>query len=253
MGEIGRRAGWARLIAAAAGAVAAFGACGAMAEALRIGVEAAYPPFSFINDNGEVDGFERDLGDELCRRAGLDCVWVKNDWESIIPNLVSGNYDAVIAAMTITPARERVIAFTHEYYPPDPSVYMAMDGAGHEVRQGVVAAAATSVQAAYIVDSGATLVEFPSWDDTIAALNNGEVDAVLADKGFLEDVARGTDLAYAFIGEELQIGGGMGIGLRKSDQELKARLDAGLNEMKADGTLEDLIGRWFDDHDASEE
>ena len=82
--------------------VAAFVAGPALAETVRMGTEGAYPPYNFINDKGEVDGFERELGDELCSRAKLDCVWVVNEWDSIIPNLVSGNYDTIIAGMSIT-------------------------------------------------------------------------------------------------------------------------------------------------------
>ncbi len=68
-----------------------------LAQTVRLGTEGAYPPYNFINDAGEVDGFERELGDELCKRAGLTCEWVTNDWDSIIPNLQSGNYDVIIA------------------------------------------------------------------------------------------------------------------------------------------------------------
>ena len=84
------------------------------ADTVRMGTEGAYPPYNFINDNGEIDGFERDLGDELCDRAGLDCEWVQNDWDSIIPNLVSGNYDTIIAGMSITDERDEVIDFTDD-------------------------------------------------------------------------------------------------------------------------------------------
>ena len=79
---------------------------------VRLGTEGAYPPWNFINDAGEVDGFERELGDELCTRAELTCEWVTNEWDSIIPNLVSGNYDAIIAGMSITAERDEVIDFT---------------------------------------------------------------------------------------------------------------------------------------------
>ena len=92
----------------------------AYAETVRMGTEGAYPPYNFINDNGEVDGFERDVGDLLCARANLDCVWVINEWDSIIPNLVSGNYDTIIAGMSITAERDEVIDFTQEYFPPSP-------------------------------------------------------------------------------------------------------------------------------------
>ena len=55
---------------------------------VRLGTEGAYPPYNFIDDSGEVAGFERELGDELCVRAELTCEWVTNEWDSIIPNLV---------------------------------------------------------------------------------------------------------------------------------------------------------------------
>jgi polar amino acid transport system substrate-binding protein len=90
----------------------------ALADTVRMGTEGAYPPYNFINDAGEVDGFERELGDELCERAALTCEWVKNDWDSIIPNLTSGNYDTIIAGMSITDERDEVIDFTQNYIPP---------------------------------------------------------------------------------------------------------------------------------------
>ncbi|MDA8004923.1 MAG: transporter substrate-binding domain-containing protein, partial [Alphaproteobacteria bacterium] len=70
---------------AVAVAVLLFGAGAASAQqVVRMGTEGAYPPYNFINDAGEIDGFERELGDELCRRANLNCEWVTNDWDSII-------------------------------------------------------------------------------------------------------------------------------------------------------------------------
>ena len=68
-------------------------------EVVRMGTEGAYPPYNFINDGGAVDGFERELGDELCWRADLECVWVTNEWDSIVPNLVEGKYDTIMAGM----------------------------------------------------------------------------------------------------------------------------------------------------------
>ncbi|MDP5335298.1 MAG: transporter substrate-binding domain-containing protein, partial [Paracoccaceae bacterium] len=52
-----------------------------MAQTVRMGTEGAYPPYNFLNDKGEVDGFERELGDELCKRAELTCEWVTTDWD----------------------------------------------------------------------------------------------------------------------------------------------------------------------------
>ena len=83
-----------------------------------MGTEGAYPPYNFINDAGEIDGFERELGDVLCERAGLTCEWVTNDWDSIIPNLTSGNYDTIIAGMSITAERDEIDRLHPELHPP---------------------------------------------------------------------------------------------------------------------------------------
>ena len=136
-------------------AALALGAGMAMADTIRLGTEGAYAPWNFVNDAGEIDGFERELGDELCKRASLECEWVKNDWDSIIPNLVSGNYDAIIAGMSITDERDEVIDFTQNYTPPDPSAYLAMSD-GVDLSGGVIAAQTGTIQAGYVADSGAT-------------------------------------------------------------------------------------------------
>ncbi|MHC0053250.1 transporter substrate-binding domain-containing protein [Actibacterium sp. D379-3] len=209
---------------------------------IRMGTEGAYPPYNFINDNGEVDGFERELGDELCARAELTCEWVTNEWDSIIPNLVSGNYDTIIAGMSITDERDEVIDFTQNYIPPASSAYAAMDGAV-DVTGGVIAAQTATIQAGYVAETGATLLEFATPDETVAAVKNGEADAVFADKDYLAPIVAESDLVWA--GEDVQLGGGVGMGLRESDTELKAKFDAAITSMKEDGTLNTMIVKWF--------
>ena len=212
-------------------------------DTVRLGTEGAYAPYNFINDAGEVDGFERDLGDELCARAELTCEWVTNDWDSIIPNLVSGNYDAIMAGMSITPERDEVIDFTQNYIPPAASAYAALDE-GVDLEGGVVAAQVNTIQAAHVAESGATLLEFATPDETVAAVRNGEADAVFADKDYLVPIVeQNPDLT--FVGEDVQLGGGIGVGLRESDAELKDQLDAAIAAMKEDGTLNTMITQWF--------
>lgn len=133
----------------------------ASADVVRLGTEGAYPPYNFLNDAGEVDGFERELGDELCKRAELKCEWVTNDWDSIIPNLTSGNYDAIIAGMSITEERAEVVDFTQGYTQPSPSAYAAL-AEGLDVNTAVVSAQSSTIQAAHVASTGATLVEFPT-------------------------------------------------------------------------------------------
>lgn len=230
------------IIATAAAALAAGVAFADSHSMVRMGTEGAYEPWNFINDAGEVDGFERELGDELCKRAELTCEWVTNEWDSIIPNLVSGNYDVIIAGMSITDERDEVIDFTQNYTPPDPSAYIAM-GDGVDLEGGVVAAQTGTIQAGYIAESGATLVEFATPDETIAAVKNGEADAVLADRSYLAPLVE-ADADLMFVGPDVPLGGGVGMGVRESDGELKATFDAAIQSMKDDGSLNALIEKW---------
>ncbi|TDT74840.1 amino acid ABC transporter substrate-binding protein (PAAT family) [Litoreibacter halocynthiae] len=215
-------------------------------KTIRMGTEGAYPPYNFINDAGEVDGFERELGDELCKRAELTCEWVTNEWDSIIPNLVSGNYDTIIAGMSITAERDEVIDFTDPYTQPDPSSYLAMS-ADANLTSGVIAAQASTIQASHVASlEGVTLVEFATPEETVAAVKNGEADAVLADKSYLAPIAEADDNLVLLSQEEL-IGGGIGIGLRESDTELKEKFNKAIQSMKADGSLNALIVKHLPD------
>ncbi|MEM6375736.1 MAG: transporter substrate-binding domain-containing protein [Pseudomonadota bacterium] len=211
-------------------------------DVVRLGTEGAYAPWNFVNDAGEIDGFERELGDELCMRAGLTCEWVKNDWDSIIPNLVAGNYDAIIAGMSITDERDEVIDFTQNYTPPDPSAYAGIE-IGVDLKGGVIAAQTGTIQAGYIAESGATLVEFATPEETVAAVKNGEADAVLADKSYLAPIVA-EDSELSFVGEDVPLGGGVGMGIRETDGELKAKFNDAITGMKNDGSLNKLIEKW---------
>jgi polar amino acid transport system substrate-binding protein len=209
---------------------------------VRMGTEGAYPPWNFIDDAGEVAGFERELGDELCARAELTCEWVTSDWDSIITNLTSSNYDTIIAGMSITDEREELIDFTQAYTPADPSSYLALD-ADLDVEGAIIAAQTGTIQASFIADQGWTVVEFATPEETLAAVRNGEADAVLADKSFLSGALEGqADLVM--LAREEAIGGGVGMGVRQSDTELRNAFDAAIQSMKDDGSLNTLIEKW---------
>jgi polar amino acid transport system substrate-binding protein len=212
-------------------------------DVVRLGTEGAYPPYNFINDAGEVDGFERELGDELCKRATLNCEWVVNAWDSIIPNLQSGNYDVIMAGMSITAERDEVIDFTQNYIPPASSAYMALTADANIA--GVIAAQTGTIQAGYVAESGATLLEFATPEETTAAVRNGEADAVFADKDYLAPIAAESGGEMVMLANEVALGGGVGLGIRESDTELKGKLDAAIQAMKDDGTLNTMITKWF--------
>jgi polar amino acid transport system substrate-binding protein len=234
-----------KIMLSAVAALAMLTSVASAQQVVRIGSEGAYPPYNFINDQNELDGYERELGDELCRRAELTCEWVINDWDSIIPNLVSSNYDAIMAGMSITPEREAVIAFTQNYLQPEASAYVALADSDATVIDGVVAAQSNTIQAGHVAETDATLVEFATPDESVAAVRSGEADAVLADRDFLVPIVEGSNGELVFIGEPVLIGGGIGMGVRQSDTELKATFDAAIAEMKADGSINEIIKKWF--------
>ncbi len=239
-----------KIILATAALALTAGLAMAQEKTIRMGTEGAYPPYNFINDKGEVDGFERELGDELCKRAELTCEWVKNDWDSIIPNLVSGNYDTIMAGMSITDERDQVIDFTQNYYPPTNSAYVGA-AEGVDLTGDVIAAQTATIQAGYVAESGATLVEFATPEETVAAVRNGEADAVFADRDYLVPIVEESGGALMFVGEEVPLGGGIGIGLRESDGELKEKFDTAIAAMKEDGTLNTMLKKWFGDDTAT--
>lgn len=225
-------------------AVLALTAGVAAAQTVRLGTEGAYPPFNFIDDKGEVAGFERELGDELCKRANLTCEWTTNEWDSIIPNLQSGNYDVIIAGMSITDEREEIVDFSENYVPPAASAYVAASP-DVDVKSGVVSAQTSTIQAAYVAESGATLVEYPTPDETLAAVRNGEAVAVFADKDYLVPFVAESNGALTFVGEDVQLGGGVGMAFRDSDDALREQFNVAIRAMKADGSLNALIEKHF--------
>lgn len=223
----------------------ALAATGALAQdVVRIATEGAYPPYNFVDDAGNLAGFEIVLGNELCARAGLTCEWVQNDWDSIIPNLVSGNYDVIMAGMSITEERDQVIDFTTDYFPPTESAYVARSP-DVDVTSGVVAAQTATIQAAHVAESGATLLEFATPEETVAAVRSGEADAVLADYDYLAPIVAASGGELMVVGERVSIGGGIGAGVRESDPALRDALSEAIQSMKDDGSLNALLAEWF--------
>lgn len=233
-------------------AVLALGSAAQAQETVRIATEGAYAPWNFLNDAGEPDGYEIALGNAVCAQAGLTCEFIINDWDSIIPNLLAGNYDAIMAGMSITEERLQTINFTQEYFPADPSRYVAL--AGTEIDfdnlSGVrIGAQSGTIQADYAQTNLAannTIIVFTTADQAVADLAASNLDVIFADGAYVDPIVAASNGAIEYTGPEIMIGDGMAAGLRKDDTELETKLNDALTALKADGTVDKLIAEWFD-------
>lgn len=236
----------------AATALLAMGSLAQAQETVRIATEGAYAPWNFIDESGAPAGYEIDLGNAICEKAAITCEWVVNDWDSIIPNLLAGNYDVIMAGMSITDERLETIDFTQNYFPPDPSRYVAQAGATLDfanlsgVRVGVQGG---TIQASYAEQNLAganTVVSFGTADQAMADLAAGNLDTILADGAYLEPIVTASGGSIEFVGEDVLIGNGVGAGIRKDEADLKTKLDDALTALKQDGTVDTLIAKWFE-------
>lgn len=237
------------LILAAAALLAM--AAGAQAQTVKLGSEGAYPPYNYVDEAGNLGGFDIDVGNEICKRAGLTCEWVVNEWDTIIPNMIAGNYDAILAGMSITDERKKTITFTQDYFPPDPSTFIAPVGKNLnlDAPSGLkIGAQGATIQAMWLEQNAKannTILSYETADQALADLNAGNLDAILADKSYLEEAAAGSNGTLELAGPELAIGGGVGIGMRQNDADLLKQFDDALTAMKKDGTLDAMITLYF--------
>ena len=101
------------------------------AKEIRLASDFTYPPFNYKNSDGVPVGFDIEIADALCEQAKLDCTWVSQSWDSLIPSLLARKSDVIMASMRITEERKRKILFTDKYY-QTPAVFVAAKSAEFE-------------------------------------------------------------------------------------------------------------------------
>lgn len=221
------------------------------AQTVRIGTEGAYAPYNYMDANGKIAGYEVDLGNAICAEAKLNCTFVVNEWDTMIPNLVAGNYDMIMAGMSITDERKKSINFSDEYYPVEPSLFAAASGSNlnlSALKGKKVGVQGATVQAGYAEKNFAknnTLLSYETFDQSVADLMAGNLDVLLADGDPLKPVVKSSNGELEFVGDGVRIGGGVGIGLRKTDTDLANKLGVALNTLKQNGTVDKLIKKYF--------
>lgn len=151
----------------------------------------------------------------------------------------------------ITDERLESIDFSDEYFPPDPSKFAAAKDVELDfsaLKGKRIGVQGGTIQADYAEEhfkDGNDILSYETGDQSVADLMAGNVDAVLADGSFLTPVVEGSGGAIAFVGDDIMIGGGVGIGLRKGNA-LKAKFEAAIASAKADGTVDKLIMEYFE-------
>ena len=226
---------------------------------IRFGVDASYAPFESKGPDGKLVGFDIDLGNEICARLHAKCVWVENDFDGMIPALKAKKFDGVLSSMSMTPARAEQIAFSDKLF-NTPTRLVAKKGAGLQpsaeslkgksvgVEQGTIQ---ETYAKAYWAPKGVQVVPYQNQDGVYQDLMSGRLDAALqdavqADLGFLK-TPRGANFAFAGgnLDDPKTLGNGAGIGLRKEDADLKAKIDAAIAAMLKDGTYRKLEKKYF--------
>jgi polar amino acid transport system substrate-binding protein/arginine/ornithine transport system substrate-binding protein len=248
-----------RKLLAAATLAAVVGLAGpALAQTkLRVGVEGSYPPFSQMSPDGKLSGFDIDIANAVCAELKVECTLVQQEFDGIIPALNAKKFDMIVASMTITEERKKAVDFSDPYYDV-PSRWVARKGsfsdATPEALKGKkIIVLRNSPRERYVKEryKDSEIMSVNKETDVYLELAAGRGDigfgsSVVSSESFLKK-DQGKD--YATVGKTVRLeggSGGVGIAVRKSDTELKDKINAALKAIKANGTYKSLQDKYFD-------
>jgi len=226
-------------------------------DTLRIGVEGAYPPFSYKEPDGSLAGFDIDIAKALCAQMQRECELVEQEWDGMIPALKARKFDAIVASMSITEERKRQIDFSDKYY-QTPTRLVARKDADFDDTPEALAGKRIGVQRgathqcfAEKMFPDSEVVLYGTQEEVFRDLALGRVDVeisdpIIAEEGFLKTDA-GKD--FAFLGgdhTDLECyGEGVGIAVRKGDDELRDALSAAIKAIRDNGVYAEIDAKYF--------
>jgi octopine/nopaline transport system substrate-binding protein len=247
-------------------------------KAVTITLEGAYAPWNLTNPDGTLGGFEPELAKVLCAHMKVECTLVASDWDAMITSLNAGKFDVIMDAMSITEERKKVIDFsipyaaTHAAFAaPADSEFVKVAGTGTVVKMTpdfagadaeieamrkafegkTIGIQAATVYAKFVYDKFgdiATVREYKTGAERDLDLESGRIDLAFDDAVYLRSAFEKASSPLAFAGPEIGgtiFGIGEGLGIRKSDPELKALFDKAIEASLADGTVSKLSQKWF--------
>lgn len=227
-------------------------------KTVRIGTEGAYPPFNNLNAKGELEGFEIDYAKALCEKMKVTCTFVAQDWDGIIPALLSGKYDVIIAGMNATDERRKKVAFSHTYTRVPPAFIGSKKDTNTDISPAklkgkTIGTQSSTIHANYVEkyypDSNIKL--YPTQEEANLDLANGRLDYIIADKVALVDFLKGQGKdcckLIADVKRDPAIhGDGVAIAMRKEDTALMDMFNKAIDESLKDGTHKKVAAKWFE-------
>lgn len=219
-------------------------------EKLRIGTEGAYPPFNNLTSDGKLEGFDVDIATALCEEMKVECEFVTQDWDGIIPALQANRFDAIVASMSITEERLKQVDFSEKYYSNTLNFIASKDSdfSPENVGSAVIGVQEGTISANFAQDTykEADVRGYPTQLEAYADLESGRVDAVLGDFGVLyEWIESDAGACCEFKGEAVSSDDEIGIAIRKGDDQLRERLNAAIKAIRANGKYQEINAKYF--------
>jgi len=227
-------------------------------KTVRIGTEGAYPPFNNLTTDGQLVGFDIDIANALCEEMKVECVFVTNDWDGMIPSLIAGKFDAIIASMSITDERKERVDFTDKYYNTPPAIAVPKDSDITEATDTGLAGRLIGAQSAtthsnYAEEKlpSAEVRLYPTPDEYKLDLVSGRIDGAVDDVIVLSEWLETEDGACCKILATLTPdpvinGEGAGIAIRKGEDELREMFNTAIAAIRADGTYQEINDKYFE-------
>ncbi|WP_251977723.1 ABC transporter substrate-binding protein [Salinicola avicenniae] len=233
------------------------------AEQLRIGVDVPYEPMEYRTPDGELTGFDIELGNAMCEQINAECEWVVQAWDGIIPGLMARKYDAIMSSMTINDERRQTVLFSDPYIKP-PSAWFAADDSGIDavypqtLEGKTIGVQRGTLQDNYVTDNYgdvADISRYTTADDLVLDMDAGRIDIAFLDfpvgKSTLLDSEDGN---YVTVGDMISepaeyFGEGFGIAFRQRDEDLAERFNEALATLQENGTYDEIYEKYFKNHE----
>ncbi len=218
---------------------------------LIVGTEPTFPPFEFVDEKNQIVGFDIDIAQELAKRLNVKLEIVSLPFDSLIPALQQGKIDIIIAGMTITEERSKVVDFSKSYFNANQAIVIRKSAGFSPKTLEELVGKKVAVQLGTTGDlvvseiSGVNIVRFQKFTDAFLELQNGRVDAVVLDEAPAKSYVNKFSKILA-LSNVIDTGETYGIAVKKGNKELLNFVNQTLDILRGNKTYDKLISKWFE-------